>query len=330
MQTFTGLEYIKIDIANQYGLDKELWDHRIDGISEVISEHDGDTAGLYAALDNADEPVLMLKAIKAYEDAMAGRPTGFIMGLDATASGLQIMACLTGCKVTAESVNLINNGKRNCPYSDAAKTFNCDRSFIKKPLMTHFYGSKRQPEIIFGENTPELAKFYEMMNKQFPGAMDCMELMQSSWQSNALYHQWTLPDGHVAHVKVTEKVSKKVEIDELNHMTFSYMTEVNQAQDFQVSLAANIIHSVDGYVVREMFRKAKAKGFEMLSIHDCFWCSPNHMNDMRLHYMEILRDIANSNLLQDIINEIRGTNGTLLKDSYDLGDLIMESEYSLS
>ncbi len=329
MQEFTGLEYIKIDIANQFGLDKETWNHRLQVIDDNLMEHGG-TRGLYQAVNDADEPILMLKAITALEDALAGNPTGFVMSLDATASGLQIMACLTGCHTTAASVNLIDNGKRNCPYQAAAEEFGCDRSFIKKPLMTHFYGSKKEPANIFGENTPELAKFYEMMNTQFPGAMSCMEIMQNSWQSNNLYHEWTLPDGHVAHVKVTEKVDKKIEIDELNHMTFTHRIEVNQPQDFQVSLAANIVHSVDGYVVREMYRKAAAQGFDILTIHDCFFCSPNHMNKLRRNYINILSEIAQSNLLQDIINEIRGTNGILRKNSNNLHKEILNAEYALS
>ena len=34
MQKFNGVDYLKIDIANHYGLDKKLWDERLAWVNE--------------------------------------------------------------------------------------------------------------------------------------------------------------------------------------------------------------------------------------------------------------------------------------------------------
>ena len=329
MQTFTGLSYIKIAIANHHGEDKLTWDERIAWVDDNIGY-------ISTYLATADEPLLMEKAINALLDAMGGTPTGYIMGLDATASGLQVMACLTGCKKTAEAVNLIKTGKREDVYLKTSVSMSkltstdFDRKVIKKPLMTYFYGSTAEPRACFGEGTT-LDAFYEAMEKELPGACAAMGAIQSCWQSDALAHQWHLPDGHLARVKVMDTVQKKIEVGELDGATFTYQANVNQASDWGVSLAANIIHSIDGYIVREMTRRAYKQGWEILSIHDCFWCSPNHMNELRQNFIDILVGIAESNLLQDILNEITGNeDGVIEKLSDDLGEYIKDAEYPLS
>ncbi len=138
MNKFTGLEYLKIDIANAYGMDKKSWIDRICWFDFTVDNLDNIVA-------DADEPLLFMKAVKAYHNTMAKISTGHNMFLDATASGLQIMAVLSGCKKTAAHVNLINTGKREDVYTDTAQAMNklltasqqVTREIIKKPHMTH-------------------------------------------------------------------------------------------------------------------------------------------------------------------------------------------------
>lgn len=334
MQQFTGYEYIKIDVANQFGLDKLTWDKRIEWVNE---NHDK-----LEKLDHkADDRLLYIKAVRALRDAELHKPTGFIMGLDATASGLQIMAALMGCKNTAQNVNLMNTGNREDIYQKVANEMDkiCDeeitKELVKKPVMTTFYGSMKQPESAFGEDTPALDAFYEILFRELPGAMECMEDIQSCWNDDTSKHLWTLPDGHVASVKVMAPIDKKVEVNELvndegSHATFTHRVYVNKPQEDGLSLAANVIHSIDGYIVREMYRMAEEQGFELLTIHDSFWASPNYMNEVRENYLKILITIADSNLLQDILNEITMTNGIVTKVSNDLSKDIAQAEYALS
>jgi len=60
-------------------------------------------------------------------------------------------------------------------------------------------------------------------------------------------------------------------------------------------------------------------------------CHPNHVNDMRKIYQCILAELADSNVGECIIRELRNDpTYTLCKYSYDLGDEIMKGEYFLS
>lgn len=132
-QKFSGLEYVKIDIANNYGLDKIDWDDRIKWTDDNIDD-------LYQLVDEAKEPILMMKGINALVSALAGEATGFIMSLDATASGIQLMACLMGCKTTARAVNLIDTGHREDGYQRTSDEMNhrcsmaTDRPLVKGPV----------------------------------------------------------------------------------------------------------------------------------------------------------------------------------------------------
>jgi len=133
MQQLTGIEYLKVDIANAFGHDKLLWDERIAWTDAQNMKFD---------LDQADEKFMAAKAIQAYEDALNEIPTGHVMYLDATASGLQIMACLMGCITTAKNVNLVFTGKREDGYTNATTAMNqyvsveILREIMKPPTMT--------------------------------------------------------------------------------------------------------------------------------------------------------------------------------------------------
>lgn len=111
MEIFTAFQYIKLDIANSFGLDKELFEDRLNWF-------EANKDNLSGLVDDADEPAQFYAGKLCYEDTKAGLPTGYLVGMDATASGLQCMAALTGCKVTARSVNMIDPDCRKDVYTD--------------------------------------------------------------------------------------------------------------------------------------------------------------------------------------------------------------------
>ena len=327
MLEFTGKDMLKIDIANCFGLDKTSWVDRI-----IWTEVNRDN--LENLTENASEPLLFLKAVKALRKTENKEPTGHNMFLDATASGLQIMAILSGCKLTAKHVNLINTGQREDVYAAIAFAMNkllpseehITRDDIKYPLMTHYYNKARQDDL----SEKQQVAFYQAIAEEFPGPESIKNIINMFWNYEGTHHTWTLPDGHIAHVPVTEMITARIEVDELNHTTFSYRFEAVKPSEKITSLVPNIIHSIDGYIAREMVRRANEQGYQLAHIHDAFCTHPNHMQKARENYRNILAEIASSSLLENILTEIAGQPVKLTKDSEDLAGFILDSEYALS
>jgi len=81
--------------------------------------------------------------------------------------------------------------------------------------MKSFYGSKAVPKELFGEDTPELNAFYKAAHQVAPGAWELLQDLLASWQPYTLSHEWKLPDGFDAKVKVMAKREARIEVDEL-------------------------------------------------------------------------------------------------------------------
>lgn len=259
MTPFTGFQYLLIDAANQFGLDKLLFEERIQWGMDNL-------ANLEALADQAEAKTkpLYVKAVQAIRKAQAGIPTGHLVGFDASCSGIQVMSALTGCYSGAHATGLVDPNVRADAYTAVTSAMNevlggvgikVSRAKAKEATMTSCYGSKAKPIEIFGEGTPELAAFYAAVTKVAPGAWGLLQDLLASWQPYALKHEWQLPDGYEAKVKVMNKIETRIEVDELDHATFTYQYYVNEGSDKGLSNAANVVHSVDAYVLRSIHRR---------------------------------------------------------------------------
>lgn len=417
MDRFTGWQYLLIDAANNFGLDKLLFNERIEWATQNLQN-------LEALASEAETKPLYLKAVQAIRKAQQGLPTGHLVSMDACASGIQIMSVMTGCVVGAASTGLVGNVRADA-YSICTTHMNnflqaeglsvdVPRKDAKRSLMTAFYSSTDVPKEIFGEDTPELNAFYQAAEATAPGAWELLQDLKTAWQPYALVHQWKLPDGYDARVKVMDKLSARVEVDELDHATFTYEFYENIGTLKGRSLPANVVHSCDGYVLRSIHRRCnydrdtvvlahaallseqelrtlgildqvaledqntkmayyitqyersgmadvvilpyikdgretqymstqhiedllkivegmlEYQPFEVVGVHDEFKCHPNHMNHLRQQYINIMAELAESNILEDILSQIHGKPGTYQKLSNNLGELIRESNYALS
>ncbi|RWB40543.1 MAG: hypothetical protein EOQ44_25105 [Mesorhizobium sp.] len=252
MQTFTGKEYLQIDIANSFGYDKQDWSDRLAWFQ--TNEHQ-----LHALVNQAEEPALFYAGILAWEKTKEGKPSSYPISLDATCSGIQILAALAGDRKAAEICNVVDTGHREDAYvsiyqdmvNTIGDTAKIDRKLTKKAIMTSFYGSTAQPKEVFGEGTL-LQVFYDTMQVNAPGAWEINETMLAIWDENALVNEWVLPDNFHVVVKVMGTVTEQVHF--MNE-PFEISYQTNMPIKGGRSLGANMVHSIDGMMVREMQRR---------------------------------------------------------------------------
>lgn len=418
MTLFTGFQYLLIDLANHFGLDKWTFEDRIKWATDNLKELEH----LIDCSPVKSRP-LYIKAVMAIRNAQAGLPIGHVIGLDACCSGIQVMSVLTGCTAGATATGLIDPAVRADAYSSITDVMNTimgggvatSRGDAKSATMTSFYGSKAKPKEIFGEDTLELAAFYQAAYQVAPGAWELLQDLLASWQPYALAHGWKLPDGFDAYVRVMEKQTARIEVDELDHATFTHEFYENVGTPSGRANVANVVHSVDAYILRSIQRRCnydreviehaagliemellerlltpkvdlytvlntpnhhvnyyidqyKRSGiadviivtyltptnikalsikhlgalaeivnhmltyqpFEVITVHDEFKVHPNNANHLRQQYINIFAELADSNLLDDLLSQVHGTPGHFTKLSTDLSTKIRGSNYALS
>lgn len=252
LQTFTPKQYLQIDIANSYGLDKLTWDQRLEWFQQ--NEHQ-----LMLLLPKADNPAMYYAGVKAWMDYKKGEPIGYPVSLDATSSGIQILAVLTGDKSAAQLSNVLDTGKRGDAYNSlfelmsqkAGTEIKLERKPVKSAIMTAFYGSEAVPRDVFGEG-PLLKTFYDTLEEATPGAWEINKALLELWDPKAMKYSWVMPDNFHVHIKVTDQVMENVRFmgDD-----FTIFRTENRPIEQGRSLSANMVHSVDGFIVRELMRR---------------------------------------------------------------------------
>jgi hypothetical protein len=416
MKTFTGWQWLLIDAANQFGLDKLTFEERI----HWADAHEQDLEALSV---KAETVPLYMKAVMAIRKARQGTATGHMVGVDACCSGMQIMSAMTGCVAGARATGMVDPNRRADAYQEVTDEMQVQlngqvqipRGDAKQAVMTSLYASRKVPKDIFGEDTPELQAFYDAMLVVAPGAWELLHALMQSWQDYALTHDWKLPDGFDAKVKVMAMREARIEVDELNHASFTYQfyenTGLPKGHPKSKSNVANLVHSMDAYVLREMHRRCNYdtetmeyvskvieielikrnlgeardslcfdekvdyyrdqyirsslasavilphlddenvkclsldhlqalativnlmvdhKSFPLVTVHDEFKAHANNINQVRRHYREILAEIADSNVLDDLLTQLFKEPVNFHKRSFNLGAQIRQSNYALT
>ena len=411
-KTYTGYEYLLIDAANQFNIGKVSFEESIKWAKDNMRN-------LWDMVADADKPALFIKSLMAIDKVRNKQATGHMIHMDGSASGIQIMSAITGCMSGSEATGLINPWQPSDAYgiltdtmtSILGEVISVDRADAKQAMMTSFFGSEAMPKNIFGEDTKELAAFYEAAVIVAPGAWELLQDLLASWKPYALSHEWIMPDGFEVKIKVMTKKETRIEVDELDNATFTYEYYVNEGTKFGLSNCANVTHSIDAYIVRSMHRRCnydkdlvkRVQGalilelverhngsvidmdpmesivasyydsylindivdvvilpylntgniskmsseyisrllniiadmlvyepFELVTIHDSFGSSPNNVNWVRFQYKEILAELADSNILDDLLSQLYDTDGTFPKLSANLSKSIRNSNYALT
>ena len=151
--------WLSFQVATTYGLDKETLEDRHQWVSnntDLITKVATDPEGYLHLWEEVDEPWQFMAACHEYYHcciAKDKKTTGLMVAVDATCSGLQILAGLARDKSTAELVNVVPSSKPSDAYkavAEKAKEFLptymhrwMNRSVCKRTVMTIPYNATK-------------------------------------------------------------------------------------------------------------------------------------------------------------------------------------------
>ena len=115
--TDRGWYWLKVDIANAFGLDKLTWDERVAYVDEHITDM---LADIDAWSAKADDPLLAKSALLAYKESLVSGKSNHIVRLDATTSGPQLMSVRTRDIEGMQRFNVIGSSARRDFYTEVA------------------------------------------------------------------------------------------------------------------------------------------------------------------------------------------------------------------
>ncbi len=359
--------WLAIDIANNMGKDKLSFDKRIEWVESNFDgifnlEYDIDSP--WEARNAIDALQKHLDGHKVAHRVYLDASNQALQLYAVLTRDLQTASTcnLANGEMIADAYQMIADGMN--PYLESYGLF-LTRKNCKKALMTTMYGKKDGSiEIVkslvthlddeheqfqyfankygmtYDTNmlgTPFIDElknlFAKVLSDIAPNAIRAMATL-TEINSNMVLptYRWTMPDGFRVKFDVNMDITKgptRYKTRKGLTVTLPKITKkVYKASDVSLAMSPNIIHSVDGYVARQMVRRMNGKF--ITTIHDAFGCHPADCDLMIQNYKNILIEILGSNLLNDVISEIQGTP-SMFKTSDDLlAENIQNSMYLLA
>ena len=231
-----AIDWLHMDVARSYGLDKATWGERLQWSMEHPELQQG-----------AKEPFLYKSAHEALQEALKERDIDHLISLDATASGIQCLALMAQDAHSAMGVNLGSDRVNNI-YRNVQTEMGGNYEAVKQATMTHFYESVMTPLMLFGEDYP---KFLIAMQKAMPGPTAIRDAIASCMDCREQY-RWTMMDGYEVVMDVTTPFICSMDIGEGHKIEWN---EHRKAPVKTKGLTANVTHSLDALVLREVLRR---------------------------------------------------------------------------
>lgn len=257
-QRLTPMEFLMAEVVCKHDktMEKATWDDRIHEFQKLDLKDPKTFA-------EASNPIGLRAAYLAYREADAGLPIGYMINLDASSSGLQLLSLLISC---IDSWMLCGGDLDRCvdAYVEIYNSMGLHkltRKQVKQAIMTAFYGSTRTPEMTFGK---DVELFYYTVSTMAPGAWQLNLDLQEVWNRlRGSVYSWILPDNFHACIE-----TKKAEYQDFTMLgkQLTITKYVDGRPDFHKGLGPNLIHSVDGFIVREMARRCMYDPKRILSI----------------------------------------------------------------
>ena len=309
--TEKGMEWIKFQLATTYGLSKATMEERIAWIDNyenraLVERVWRDPVANIADWENADEPWLFLAACNEWYELYYEHRfhTHLPVAVDATCSGLQILAGLAKDASTARMVNVLGSEKPQDAYATIASRSmeaiperlrpHWDRKATKRCVMTIPYNAKpfsnrsyirdafkdKDVDVDKEELTSCVSAVRAAMNEVVPGAMRVMKWIETevsrAIKGGAQEIEWTTPSGFVVRQRLMKTSRTTIESQLMGTVKISIVgaeTGVD-LKHHKNATAPNLIHSLDASLLHLAVVEVN---FPIALIHDSVLCRATDM-----------------------------------------------------
>jgi len=333
--------WLRFQVATTYGLDKETlndrlaWTYENEYIITIIAE---DPIANIHEWENVEEPWQFLAACDEFYHCVIKRDrisTGLPIAIDATCSGLQILAGLAKDKSTAKLVNVLPSDKPQDAYKVIAETSKpnipeklrpyWDRKCTKRTVMTIPYNAKpfsnrsyikealkdKDIEIDKEDLTQTVKAVRDAMDVIVPGPMRVMKWIESevsnAIKDGATHLEWVTPSGFVVSQRIFKKTYEDIRLQVLGKAKIRMKVATGDSDTVdkarhKAATAPNLIHSLDASL---LCLSALEFNHPIALIHDSVLCRATDMTELsrivREKYMYLF---AEHDYLTDFANQI--------------------------
>ena len=305
-------QWLAFQVATTYGKDKDTMCDRLTWVAEnhdLISRIAKDPIDNLPEWEAAEEPWTFLAACDEYYHCVIKcdrTHTSLPVAVDATCSGLQILAGLARDASTARLVNVLPSDKPQDAYKVIAEEAKphvpecirpyMDRKTTKRTVMTVPYNAKpysnrgyirealleRGVEVEKDDLTATVKAVRDAMNVIVPGPMQVMKWIESEVAAaidrGLTELQWVTPSGFVVTQKLMKKKVQEIELQLLGRCHIKIATEDGDKVDkshHKNATAPNLIHSLDASLLHLSALRFDAP---ISLIHDSVLCRATDMS----------------------------------------------------
>ncbi len=311
LMTYEAEDWLRFQVATTAGKDKETMEDRLNWTLHnhaLITRIATDPIGNLSDWEKIDEPWQFLAACHEYYHTciLCDRNyTNLPVAVDATCSGLQILAGLARDASTAKLVNVLPSEKPQDAYKVIAEAAKpnvpesirpfMDRKTTKRTVMTVPYNAKpfsnrgyirealkeKGVEVEKEDLTATVNAVRGAMNVIVPGPMAVMKWIEKE-VGNAIDRgeqeiQWCTPSGFIVTQRLMKPIVETIELQLLGRCQIKVATEEGDKVDkshHKNATAPNLIHSLDASLLHLSAIRFNAP---LALIHDSVLCRATDM-----------------------------------------------------
>jgi len=284
-------EWLAFQVGTTYGLDKAPIAERIQWAKEnhaLISAIAEDPIGRLPDWEAADEPWQFLAACEEYHACVIARTrdsTGLPVAIDATCSGLQILAGLALDAKAARLVNVLPSDRPQDAYAAVAAEAaphvpesvrpHLDRKVTKRVVMTIPYSAKTHSNRIYirealKEKSVEVSRedleqtvktVRKAVEAVLPGPMAIMAWIEGEVSQRFKINQeplrWTTPSGFEVIQDIQKETVEQVNLHLLGRVRVNVVNGVSgpDKKRHRNATSPNLIHSLDASMLHLAFKE---------------------------------------------------------------------------